>query len=502
MEGTSLGLYSWCYVWIYWGLLHGNLCDLVVKNLVKAISKTQGIVNSLLKLWVPCDFLTDEKCGQFDENNSYIIWVLLCAALFIGLYEWYFDYELNGPILFFEIYQREGDLKVGFHTFFITGVSMAFGAALGPEMGLCALGAGIGQVFKDHLKFDNTDFNDIIFLSGVGAAPFGALLPSPMLGSILLSELDQPPRDYMEHTTVFGLTAAVSWVVNRLVSGVIFGPTATLTTDGHALGVIWEQVTYHHVLVSFILGLLCAVVGMFAMVIRTVCKKMFMALRGKLHNKLLKYLLPILIGGAVLGVTGYLVPSAIGFSNLQNRWLIDFGSKGYIPMRMLILTFFVRILNLGVSATSGFRGGIFMSLLSVGVTMGVIVHRLFPTLPLALCVGSCLAGVPSTFTAVPYMWTGLVCAVFGLRFDQSATIFITCLISYVVAGGTGVMMYLSDDGPGGLIGRFSSGNLGGMAGHLSDDNLTEMMATPGTTTNNAGRGGSSVAVEMSPLMAP
>jgi H+/Cl- antiporter ClcA len=56
---------------------------------------------------------------------------------------------------------------------------------------------------------------------------------------------------------------------------------------------------------------------------------------------------------------------------------------------------------IALSQSSGFLGGVVFPSIFLGGTAGLLVHSIFPGLPIALCVGAMLAAVPGAFLNAP-----------------------------------------------------------------------------------------------------
>jgi H+/Cl- antiporter ClcA len=222
-------------------------------------------------------------------------------------------------------------------------------------MGLCAIGMGIGTWLRDILDYDNEDDCKLIIIAGAAAA-FGTLFPSPILAVLFIVEISVPPKDYMEHICVLGFAAIVGWVCMHAMQSNSMG---ALTRNGRELGEEWNW-KFIHVLYAVLFGLFSSLIGLLSMAIRILCKQIFVRIRIMLApRKLLMQIVPNALGGAVLGVTMYALPLTIGFGNLQQTYLIKFASTEDVAFSLLVKTIFFRLLSLGVSMTSGFRGGPF-----------------------------------------------------------------------------------------------------------------------------------------------
>jgi H+/Cl- antiporter ClcA len=60
-----------------------------------------------------------------------------------------------------------------------------------------------------------------------------------------------------------------------------------------------------------------------------------------------------------------------------------------------------KMIAIALSQSSGFLGGIVFPAIFLGGTAGLLVHSIFPDIPIALCVGAMLAAVPGAFLNAP-----------------------------------------------------------------------------------------------------
>lgn len=420
---------------IFWSGLLGGVTGAIGSILI-------NIAVAVPKQWYQCDWDNDVACGYLYRGHWYFVPMVASAGLVIGLYRWYVDYKMDTPILFYELRHYHGNLVTGWHTFFLTGLSMAFGGALGPEMGLCALGIGVSTYLKDYLDLDDEEDGKLLVLCGAVGA-FGAIFNNPLCSTLLILEIAAPPKDYMYHTTILAFSAIVSFCVSSPIYQHSF--VHSFSDKGIQLALEW---TYHEhqIVYAFLVGLVSACVGLLSMFLRIICKQVFVRMRISLApNKLLMQILPPVCGGAVLGLTMYCLPLTIGYGSLQQVYLIKYASTSQVDMSLLIKTIFFRLLSLGISGTSGFRGGIFVSLVAAGIGCGCVAYRILPgSAPLGLYVGCFFGGVPSALTAMPFMWTTLVCLTFSFSFKQSVTVFLACITSYLFSAGTGLLQAASE----------------------------------------------------------
>lgn len=106
-----------------------------------------------------------------------------------------------------------------------------------------------------------------------------------------------------------------------------------------------------------------------------------------------------LIGGIGMGVTGLLLPLTLFMGNDQLQFLVEH----YLEAGILLLAALVigKILLMAFSFSTGFAGGYIFPSFFIGGTLGVLVCRLLPFMPLALCVVCIIAGVSVSLLRSP-----------------------------------------------------------------------------------------------------
>jgi hypothetical protein len=63
---------------------------------------------------------------------------------------------------------------------------------------------------------------------------------------------------------------------------------------------------------------------------------------------------------------------------------------------------------------------------------------MYPSLPMGLCLGCFIAGLPAAVCPMPFTLAGLVIFVFFFGLYQTAPIFLTCIVSYTLVVGSGL----------------------------------------------------------------
>ena len=103
------------------------------------------------------------------------------------------------------------------------------------------------------------------------------------------------------------------------------------------------------------------------------------------------------IGGLVFGVIGVMLPLTMFTGSDQLNSVLDTG--GALSTGFLAALVVGKILTFAVSEASGFIGGPIFPALFIGGTAGVLVHQVFPGIPVGLAFTCMLAAVPGARVA-------------------------------------------------------------------------------------------------------
>ena len=90
-----------------------------------------------------------------------------------------------------------------------------------------------------------------------------------------------------------------------------------------------------------------------------------------------------------------------------------------------------KILTFAVSEASGFVGGPIFPALFIGGTAGVLVHQVFPDVPLGLAFTCMLAAVPGALVSAPFAMVLLAAFVTQVGALQTAPILIAVITAFL-----------------------------------------------------------------------
>lgn len=250
--------------------------------------------------------------------------------------------------------------------------SLAFGAVLGPELPLLAIGGAIALYIA---KATQADVQTQKLMVGAGQfTAFSAMLANPFLAAIFL----------IESMVAKGLGAAVTAVVTvgLLSSGVgyvLYSGFANWTgLSGLALALpdLPAYKTLQPIDIALGMGV--------ALVAAVVCAASLTLSRKIYHSKTLKALgatKTLFIGALVLIALGLfaqvLTPNGVNLVLFSGQLAIAPIVYGGLGVGVLMTIVFMKSIGYAVSASTGFRGGLIFPSIFLGITIAVISSTAF-----------------------------------------------------------------------------------------------------------------------------
>ena len=259
------------------------------------------------------------------------------------------------------LYARDGRilLRTVLGKFFCTSATLASGIPLGREGPSVQVGAGIASVLGRVLGLRPEKVKALI---PVGAAAAIAAAFNTPLAAVLFS-LEEIVGDM--NAPVLGsvvLASATSWMVLRLMLG------------NHPLFRV-----PHYELVSPVEFLIYAVLGIAGGLVSVVFTKLLLNMRARFLRLPPKtaWFLPV-IGGIVVGVTGWFVPQGLGVG----YGYVGDALNGTMTLKLMLVLVVLKLITVPTSYASGNAGGIFGPALFIGAmlggSLGTVAHHLFP----------------------------------------------------------------------------------------------------------------------------
>ena len=350
------------------------------------------------------------------EGPVWWIAVAAGAGLIVGILRRLFRLPTKTPGIIEDLESQHVDPKLTPAIVAVSGISLLGGASLGPEVALGSMGGGAAGWIARRRKLDD-DAAKATTLGGIAGA-FGGLFSSPLVAVLLVLEVARPSRKVMGYaffSSVVSTSAAFG--IYFVIAGSVF------------LGIYKvPQYDYQdwHLLAGVALGLLAAVTVALTVVVHSLAERLFRRV------KVPDLLLPVL-GGLVFGAVGVMLPltnftgsDQLGTA-LQNASTLGIG--------LLLATLFGKMLTFAVSSASGFIGGPIFPILFIGGIMGIVVHQLFPEVPLGLSFTCMLAALPGAVVAAPFTMVLLAALLTQVGAIQTAPVLIAVATASLAIAG-------------------------------------------------------------------
>jgi H+/Cl- antiporter ClcA len=384
---------------------------------------------------------------------------------------------------------KSDDMLLSIPVLVASGLSIGFGASVGPEAALSGAGAAFGTLIQrqwavggllprprsananDPEQEQNTseaaehqstsrlgrfcaaalpDFrNDPLCVLDGMAASFAGLFPAQFLSPLLIYELGGHfgPGGQLSVTETIarsGIASTVAYALYVSVKG-----QTLLASVGLPIAAYEVVGTFQLVWVAYawFMGIVCGLVGFvgfMCLAIGTLVGKFVTKQLNALGDKLplpfdgfLGKLLSPVIGGALVGALAVAAPLILGDGSLQIGTILTRSEE--LGVATLIGTGFIKFVAFGISLGFGFVGGPFFPIIFVGACTGSIVHLLVPDVPLVIAYSCCLVGVPSAILPGFFFMTSVAATTLVLGGPATTAVFFTVIVSYSTVCGMGIV---------------------------------------------------------------
>lgn len=263
-----------------------------------------------------------------------------------------------------------------------SAITIGSGGSAGREGPSAQISAGFGSLLGNLLHLDTQD-RRIAIATGIGAG-IGAIFRAPLGGAVLAAEILY--KHDLEVEAV--IPALIASIIGYSVFGAWFGWNPIFVTHGSLAFTSPPQLLYY-----VLIGLMCGLIGL-------LYARGFYGLTHWFHGLQLPNWVKPGIGGLFVGLIGLVLPEAL---SMGYGWVQVSMGPGLlaIPLWVILLLPFAKILTTGLSIGSGGSGGIFGPGMVIGAMVGATIWRLcYHVLP----------GVPTT--PAPFVIVGMM-ALFG-----------------------------------------------------------------------------------------
>lgn len=263
-----------------------------------------------------------------------------------------------------------------------SAITIGSGGSAGREGPSAQISAGFGSLLGTLLRLDIQD-RRIAIATGIGAG-IGAIFRAPLGGAVLAAEILY--KNDLEIEAI--IPALIASIIGYSVFGVWSGWSPIFATPGNLAFTSPPQLLYY-----IILGVLCGLVGV-------LYARGFYGITHIFQQIRLPNWIKPGIGGLMVGLIGLVLPQALG---MGYGWVQVSMGTGLLslPLWVILLLPFAKIVTTGLTVGSGGSGGIFGPGMVIGGMLGATVWRLcYHVLP----------GIPTT--PGPFVIVGMM-ALFG-----------------------------------------------------------------------------------------
>ncbi|MDK2974197.1 MAG: chloride channel protein family [Methanofollis sp.] len=275
-------------------------------------------------------------------------------------------------------------------------ITISTGGSAGREGPTAQMSAGFGSLVADYLGLSAKE-RRIAIATGIGSG-IGTIFKAPLGGAILAAEVLYT-RDFESDAIVPGFLASV-------IGYAIFGTVEGFDPVFSPVKVEW---TIPQLPFFLFLGVICAGFGL--LYIRTFYRTRNVFSGFFERHGIPKHFKPLsgafVTGALVVGLC-YLSPdtAVMGLAGLGTGYgFIQLALYSMLPLSVLIVIPFIKILTTSLTIGSGGSGGVFAPGLmiggAVGGAVGLIFHMLAPALvPIELVPGFVIVGMIALFGAI------------------------------------------------------------------------------------------------------
>jgi H+/Cl- antiporter ClcA len=149
------------------------------------------------------------------------------------------------------------------------------------------------------------------------------------------------------------------------------------------------------------------------------------------------------------------MPLTLGSGNSQLAAILE--SSVPLGVGLLIAVLVAKMLAVVVSMSIGFIGGNVFPMIFIGGTAGVIIHLIFPSIPIALAVSALMAAVPGSFLRAPVSLTLLAALSVGLGPETTAPVVVAVITAYLIVATIRYFVQLRMQAAAGAVDSMAEG---------------------------------------------
>ncbi len=368
----------------------------------------------------------DVLYGGFSFPHLWIILIPAIGGLIIGPLVYYFAPETKGhgvPEVMLAVAKGGGRIRfrVGFIKAIASVICIGMGGSAGREGPIVQIGSSIGSAFGQWFKIP-PDLLKMLVACGA-AAGISATFNAPIAGVIFAMEIIL--REFAARA--FSIVVLAS-VTASVVSRSLLGEAAFFHVPTYKLYSAWELLFY------ILLGCLAALVGRLFVWILYYFEDVFESIR-------FPDILKPALGGLLLGLIGYYLPQVFATGHST----IEAALSAQLPITLLIVLIFAKIVGTSLTLGSGGSGGVFAPSLFMGAVLGdafgLFMNQAFPNI--AIQPGAyALVGMSAVFAGATLAPITAIIVIFEMTHDYGiilplmSAVVASSLISYSISPNT------------------------------------------------------------------
>jgi H+/Cl- antiporter ClcA len=364
--------------------------------------------------------LTERLWGEDWAGEGWFsgdIWSFLIpvvAAVLVGLTYKVFHLPARYPGFIDELEEGEVEPTTAPGAIGIAVLSLVGGASLGPEAPLGTAGGAAGTWLARRTGGSTDEVRQMSFVGISGA--FGGLTSTPVGGPLLAFELehDQTHSYYFTNLVPGMISGAVAFGIMWPIVGAPFQGLVTIPKGD-----------FHSWMLLAAVGL-----GVIGGIAALAVGKLMVLLVGLMRPLDSRPLLRAVVGGMAVGAVGFTLPLTL-FSGQTSLPVVvaEFDSLGIC---MLLALAVLKTATLGVSLGAGFYGGPIFPMFFIGAVLGVAVHVLMPSIPLALAVGAVMAALGAATALAPLSMSILVAIMMQSGLELFGAVVLAAATAYAI----------------------------------------------------------------------
>ena len=365
--------------------LRQNIRYFLKWTFISAISGvTIGLAGTLFGLGI-------QKATAFWKSHSWTLYLLpLVGLLIVWLYRFAHEEKNRGTDMVLDSISSTEEVTPATAPliFISTLLSHLATASVGREGAALQLGGSLGNLIGKAFRLDEKD-RKIAIMCGMSAG-FSAIFGTPLAAAVFAMEVIS--------IGVMYYAALVPCVFSAFV-GVSVAKFLGLAPEHDEIGLV-PEFGASSALLTVLIGILCACVGIFLCVSLHQCGH---AYRKVFPNPYIR----VLAGSAIFIVLTLLFPARL--YNGSGAQIIEMVFEGE---RIPVYAFLMKILFTGVALGAGFKGGEIVPTLTVGAAFGYLMS-LVTGLPVGLCASVGMACLFVSVTNCPVSTMFMAFELFG-----------------------------------------------------------------------------------------